>query len=80
MTETDQTTRPGMECIGGLEMPKWLSKHVFGKSLKEHVEEIKAMEIRDNDVLVCAYGKCGKRSFIDLLCLGLIYQVISAYV
>lgn len=30
------------------------------KSLKEHVEEVKAMKIQKDDIFVCAFPKCGK--------------------
>lgn len=56
-----------MECVDGMEMPKSVSQLLLGKSLKEHVDQMKCMEIRDDDLLVCAFAKSG--NFVILCCL-----------
>jgi len=33
------------------------------KSLKEHVEDLKNLTVRHDDIYVCAYAKCGKYIF-----------------
>lgn len=47
-----------IECEG-IVINKPFEDAFLHKPLKEHIKQVKAMEIRDDDILICASMKCG---------------------
>lgn len=46
--------------IEGVEFVKdFMELLVPGKTVHQHVEEIKSLELLDDDIIICAYPKCG---------------------
>lgn len=47
-------------------MEDLMKRELQGKPVEEHIEDIKNMAIRDDDIIICAYPKCGKYLYMRI--------------
>lgn len=56
-------SKGAMECeiVEGMCFPTLVHKtYLQNKSMEEHVKCVKALELKVDDIVVCAYPKCGE--------------------
>ena len=69
MAEKDKSAAPAAEegsLFEAVEVEGVLIPKVFERSrpMTEHVEAVRAMQMRDDDVIVCAYSKSGRQKLV----------------
>lgn len=50
---------PQMEEVEGVFLFEEIVQRALGKSLKEHAKEVKAMDLREDDIFICSFPKSG---------------------